>query len=60
MKKQNLKLITKTHKNMKPKPRTYREKFFLSRRSIIETTFRQMKAWGLQNTKLRSFSEWIF
>lgn len=59
LEKQNLKLITKTRKNMKPKPRTYREKFFLSRRSIIETAFSQMKAWELQNTKLRSFYGWI-
>ena len=59
LEKQNLKLITKTRKNMKPKPRTYREKFLLSRRSIIETAFSQMKPWGLQNTKLRSFSGWI-
>lgn len=57
--KHNLKLITKTRKNMKLKIRTPRERFFLSHRSIIETVFSQMKARGLQNTKLRSIGGWI-
>ena len=57
--KHNLKLITKTRKNMKLKIRTPRKRFFLSHRSIIETVFSQMKARGLQNTKLRSIGGWI-
>ena len=55
----NVKLVTKTRKNMKPKIYSEKEKFFLKKRPLIETIFGKLKNWGLQNTKIRSINGWI-
>ena len=59
LKKRNLKLITKTRKNMKPKLYSPKEAYFLKKRSLIETIFGQLKNYGLQNTGIRSVWGWI-
>ena len=53
--KKGLCLITKLKKNMKPKPLTAVQSFFLSRRGLVETVIDQLKALcHIQHTRHRS------
>ena len=56
LKKQNLKLITKVRKNMKPQKLTKLEKALLYKRGIVETVIEQLKrTFAIENQRVRSF-----
>ena len=55
-----LKLITRVRSNMKPKPLTSREKFYLYRRSLVETVIGVIKAaYKLENSRIRSIAGFL-
>ena len=60
LEKQGLKLITKVKKNMKKKVLSKFEKFFLSKRGIIETVIDQLKAiCQIEHSRHRSIMNFI-